>query len=102
MKLRRNFSQRTHLIHSVGPKSYVLGHFGPFRYCTKVDAKLAELALLMHKFAKRSCVEFFATIAPDPLRWTQNSCFGMFLTVSFLHESRRETGRTGATNAQVR
>jgi hypothetical protein len=29
-----------------------LGHFGPFRYCTKVDAKLAELVPLTHKFAK--------------------------------------------------
>jgi hypothetical protein len=25
-----------------------LGHFEPFRYCTKVDAKLAEIAPLMH------------------------------------------------------
>jgi hypothetical protein len=28
------------------------GRFGQFRYCMKVDAKLAELAPLMHKFAK--------------------------------------------------
>jgi hypothetical protein len=28
-------------------------------YCTKLDAKLAELAPLMHKFAKRSCVGSF-------------------------------------------
>jgi hypothetical protein len=104
------------------------GRCGPFRYSTKVDAKLAELVPLTHKFAQRSCVkifrnertwstlldpklmfwgisdrfltawksmqnwpnrchkrtsslnkltsEFFATIAPDPLHWTQNSCFG--------------------------
>jgi hypothetical protein len=32
------------------PKSQVLGCFGPFRYCTKVDAKLAELAPLTQKF----------------------------------------------------
>jgi hypothetical protein len=30
-----------------------LGRFGPFRYCTKVDAKLAELVALSHKFAKQ-------------------------------------------------
>jgi hypothetical protein len=31
-----------------------MGHFGPFRYCTKVNAKLAELVPLTHKFAKQS------------------------------------------------
>jgi hypothetical protein len=46
-------------IHSIGPKTNVLGHFGLFRYCPKVDAKLAELAPLTHKFAKRSCVKIF-------------------------------------------
>jgi hypothetical protein len=25
------------VIYSIGPKTHVLGHFGPFRYCTKVD-----------------------------------------------------------------
>jgi hypothetical protein len=46
------FSQRTHPIYSIGPKTNVLGRFGPFRYCTKVDAKLAELVPLTQKFAK--------------------------------------------------
>jgi hypothetical protein len=46
------FSQRTRPFHSIGPKAHVLGHFGPFPYCTKVDAKLAELVPLTHKFAK--------------------------------------------------
>jgi hypothetical protein len=55
-KLRQNFSQRTHPIHSIGPTTHVLGRFGPFRYCTKVDAKMAELVLLTHKFAKQSRV----------------------------------------------
>jgi hypothetical protein len=59
MKLNRNFWQRTHLIHSIGPKTDVLARFGPFRYCTKADAKLAELAQLTHKFAKRRCDEIF-------------------------------------------
>jgi hypothetical protein len=35
------------------------GRFEPFRYCTKVDAKLAELVPLTHKFAKRSYVGKF-------------------------------------------
>jgi hypothetical protein len=136
------------------PKTYVLGRFRPFRYCMKIDAKLAELAPLTHKFAKHSRVgffrnertrstpfqlklmfwgvsdrfvtarksmqnwskwshyrtsslnevatEFFTTNAPDPLHWTQNSCFGAFRTVSLLHESRCKTGRTGAIIAQIR
>jgi hypothetical protein len=46
--------------------------------------------------------KFVATNALDPLYWTQNLCFGAFLTVSLLHESRCKTGRTGSTNAQVR
>jgi hypothetical protein len=36
-----------------------LGRFGRFPYCTKVDAKLAELVQLTYKFAKRSCIEIF-------------------------------------------
>jgi hypothetical protein len=76
MKFHWNFSQRTHPIHSIGPKTHVLAHFGPFsyclgpkthvlarfvpfRYCTKVDAKLAEMAPLTHKFAKGSYVGVF-------------------------------------------
>jgi hypothetical protein len=57
------------------------------RYCT---CALNELAS-----------EFFATNAPDPLHWTQNSCFGAFQTVLFLHESRCKSGRIGAVVAQV-
>jgi hypothetical protein len=49
----------THPIHSIGPKTHVLGRLGPFCYGTKVDAKLAELAPLTIKFAKRSCVKIF-------------------------------------------
>jgi hypothetical protein len=59
MKLRWHFSQRTHLIHSIRSKTHVLGRSGPFRYCKKVDAKLAEIAPLTHKFAKRNCIEIF-------------------------------------------
>jgi hypothetical protein len=53
------FCHRTRRIRSIGPKTYILGHFGPFRYCTKVDAKLAELVPLTHKFAKRRYVRKF-------------------------------------------
>jgi hypothetical protein len=47
------------LIHSIGPKTLDLGHFGPFRYYTKVVAKLAEQVPLTHKFAKRSFFKNF-------------------------------------------
>jgi hypothetical protein len=46
-------------IHSIGPKTHVLGRFEPFRYCTKIDAKLAKLVPLSHKFVKQSHVGIF-------------------------------------------
>jgi hypothetical protein len=101
-KLRRKISQRTHLIYSVAPKTHVLGRFGPFRYYTKVDAKLAELVLLTHKFPKRNCVGIFRNEHTDLIHCTQNSCFGAFRTVSLVHESRCKTSRIGAIYAQVR
>jgi hypothetical protein len=36
-----------------------LGRFGPFRYSTKVDVKLAELVPLSHKFVKQIRVGIF-------------------------------------------
>jgi hypothetical protein len=42
-KSRRNFSQRTHPIHPIGPQTHVLWRFRPFRYCKKFGAKCAEL-----------------------------------------------------------
>jgi hypothetical protein len=66
------------MIHPIGPKTHVSGRFGPFRYRTKVDAKLAELAPSSPKFAKRSCVVIFATSAPNRPHSTQNSSFGWF------------------------
>jgi hypothetical protein len=51
--------ERTHPIYSIGPKTHVLERFRLFRYCTKVDAKLAELVPLTHKFAKEGRVRIF-------------------------------------------
>jgi hypothetical protein len=48
-----------HPIHSIGPKTHVFGYFGPFHYCMKVDANLAELVPLSHKFAKQCRVGIF-------------------------------------------
>jgi hypothetical protein len=50
MKLRWNFSQQMHQIHSIVPQTNILGRFGPFCYCTKVDEKLAEQAPLAIHF----------------------------------------------------
>jgi hypothetical protein len=52
-------SQRAQPIHSIGLKTHVLRRFEPFRYFSKVDAELVELAPLTSKFAKRSCVGIF-------------------------------------------
>jgi hypothetical protein len=41
------------------PELMFSGRFGPFRYYTKVDAKLAELAPLTQKFTKQSHVGMF-------------------------------------------
>jgi hypothetical protein len=41
------------------PKLMFWGVFAPFRYCTKVGAKRAELVPLTHRFAKQSCVKIF-------------------------------------------
>ena len=55
-KLRQNFSQRTHLIHPIGPKSDVLVHFILFGCLTKLGAKQAEL---VQKFVPQSRVGIF-------------------------------------------
>jgi hypothetical protein len=80
-KSRRNFLQLTHLIHSIAPKTHVLGCFGPFRYCWKVDAKLAELVPLTHKFAKQSRVTIFRNersrstpLDPKLIFWGTSDC----------------------------
>jgi hypothetical protein len=87
---------------SIGPKTQVLVHFGPFRYSTEVDAKLAELVPLSHKFAKQGRVRIFrkertrsALFDPKLMFWGISD---RFVTV----RSGCKTGRTGAINAEVR
>jgi hypothetical protein len=98
----RNFSQQTHPIPSIGPKTHVFRRFGPFCYCTKVDAKLSEWCHYRASSLNNVALEFLGMNAPDPLHLTQTSCFGAFWIVSLLHESRCKTARSGAINAQVR
>jgi hypothetical protein len=47
------------MIHSIAPRTHVLGHFQLLCYYRKVDAKLVELVPLTHKFAKQSRVKIF-------------------------------------------
>ena len=103
MKSHRNVSQQTHPIHPhwilnlcVGAFLSVWVHLGPFRYCMKLDAKRAVWC----NYCKSSChevaSEFFATIAPDPPHWTQNSCFGVFHNVWMHLRSFRNCMKLGA------
>jgi hypothetical protein len=151
MKMRRNFLQRMHLIHSIGPKTLVFGRFQPFRYCTKVDEKMAELAPWTNKFTKQSYVGSFhnernrstpqdpklmfferfwpfhyctkvdaklAELAPLTYKFAKRSCVGTFRNQgtqstpldpklifwhvsdrSILHESRCKIGQTKAIDS---
>jgi hypothetical protein len=40
-------------------QTHVLGRFGPFRYCKKVDEKLAQLVPVTHMFAQEGLVRIF-------------------------------------------
>jgi len=75
-KSHRNFSQRTHPIHPIGPKTDVLEHFLLFGF---IQDRLLALRNSVQKgpnYCKSSCHEvesdFFATKAPDPPHVTQN------------------------------
>jgi hypothetical protein len=107
IKLRQNFSQRTH----------ILGRFEPFRYYTKVDAKLAEQAPLTHKFTKWSCVGIFryertwsTPLDPKLMFWgiqdrfftslksMQNCSNGCYQRTSSLYEVTSENFATNASD----
>jgi hypothetical protein len=91
-----------HLIHSIQPKTQVLGRSGPFHGGTKVDAKLAKLVPLTHKFAKCNCFEIFRNEGTGSTPLDPKLMFGVFRTVSLPHESRSKTSQTRAIHAQVR
>jgi hypothetical protein len=73
-KLRRNYSQRTHPIHTIGPKTDVLVRFVLFG-CRPLVA-LQNSVQNGPNQCKSSChkvaAEFLATNAPDRPRWTLN------------------------------
>jgi hypothetical protein len=74
------------VIHFVKSKTEVLEHFGPFRYCTKVDANWPNWCHECTSSLKQGRIRIFASNAADPLHWTQNSCFGTFRTISILQK----------------
>jgi hypothetical protein len=50
--------------------------------------------LLLQKSSCNEVVsEFFTMKTPDAPHWTHNSCFGVFRTVSLLHESQCKMGK---------
>ena len=83
-------------------------HFGLFRYCTKVDAKRAEMIELMHKFVSWSRVRIFQNertrstqLNSELMFWCVSLCLGAFGNVSLMVEIRCKTVWNGAIKAQV-
>ena len=79
-----------------------------FHYCLKLGAKRDELVQLMQKFLPRSRIVIFGNertrstpLDPKLMFRCVSQYFGAIGNVSLLHETRSETGRTGATNAPV-
>ena len=101
----RNFSQRTHPIHPIGPKTDILQHFilfgcRPFGCPTKLGAKRAEL---VRKFVPRSHVRIFSNKCTRsvPLDPKLTFCcvlyyLGAFWTVWLPYETRCKMSRTSA------
>jgi hypothetical protein len=84
------------------PKFIFWGVSVHFFYRTKVDTKLAELAQLTHKFAKRTCVGIFHNDRTRSTPLDPKLMFWDVLERFVTAENRRKTGQTGAINAQVR
>ena len=77
-----NFSQRTLMIHTIGPSTHVLVRFFPFGCIWDhfaIARKRAKLVQLMQNSCHDVLLEFFTTNTPDPYHWTLISCFGAFL-----------------------
>jgi hypothetical protein len=83
-KSYRNFSLRTHPIHTIGLKTQVLVCFVMFgctwdRFATALN--LVQNRQYWCNWCKSSChevaSELVTTNAPDPHHWTPNSCFSV-------------------------
>jgi hypothetical protein len=84
-KSHRNFSQRTHPIHPIGPLTHVLDSFVPFGCVWDHLVALRNSVKNGPNQCKSLCnevaLEFFTTKALDPPHWTLNSCFGEVCTI---------------------
>jgi hypothetical protein len=75
---RRNFLQRTNPIHSIGHKTHVWGVSDRFVTAGKSMLNWPNWCHYRAGSLIKVASEFFASNAPDPLHWTQNSCLGHF------------------------
>ena len=109
MKLRRMFSQRTHLIHPIGPYTHLLLCLVVFgcvwdHFVTAVNSVQNGLnwcsycKILYHEVA----MEFFTMNGPSPTHWTLNSCFVAFLLFCYGCKFSAKWADPGAMNAKVR
>ena len=55
-------------------------HLEPFRNCTKLGAKWANLVQLMQEFVPQSLIRISRKDTPDPHNWTLSTCFHAFLS----------------------
>src|SRR6185503_7305022 len=69
----------------IGAFCSVWVHFGLFRYCMKLEAKLAELVQLMHNFVPRTRIGIFGNermrstpLDPKLKYWFVSYCLGAF------------------------
>ena len=76
--LQLKFSQRSHPIHWVWPKTHIYRLFGVSVLVQKTVRKSARRAVLATFGTKKHAVEFFASDAPHPSALTQNSCLAHF------------------------
>ena len=83
-------------------------HLEPFRYCTKLAAKHAQLVQLMQKFMPWCLVRIFCNkrsrstlLDPKLMFWCVSFHLDAFGTVSLLYETWSKTRQTGAINAKV-
>ena len=106
-KSHRNFSQRTHPIHPIEPKTDVLVRFVLFGcirdHLVSLRNSVQKRAELVHKFVPRSRVGIFRnertrSTALDPKLpfWCVSYYLGAFGTVWLRYETRCKTGRTSA------
>ena len=83
-------------------------HLEPFRNCTKLGAKWANLVQLIQEFVPQSLIRISRNrhsrstqLDPKLMFSCISLSLGAFRTASLPHKTRSKTGQTGAINAQV-